>query len=142
MCAYWRNNTNIDHSAELDFKQEQKKSRLKCSIQYDPCHKTSHKLLKLTTKSPNKRTTDMYLFNWRHSICSIIIAIQCINVIVFASANEHLNILNTAQSQPCDRSRRIFTEPHGEFSDGPTGYNYTQVRSYSNIIQLIYSLIF
>lgn len=69
----------------------------------------------------------MYTFSWHNSVCSIIIAIHCLNVIVIANANEHLNILNTVQLQPCDRSRRIFTEPHGEFSDGPAGYNYTQV---------------
>lgn len=27
---------------------------------------------------------------------------------------------------PCDRSRKVFTEPYGEISDGPSGYNYTQ----------------
>lgn len=27
---------------------------------------------------------------------------------------------------PCDRSRKVFTEPYGEISDGPAGYNYTQ----------------
>lgn len=27
---------------------------------------------------------------------------------------------------PCDRSRKVFTEPFGEISDGPSGYNYTQ----------------
>lgn len=48
-----------------------------------------------------------------------------------AFANEHLNILNASQSQPCDRTRRIFTESHGEFNDGPAGYNYTQVNSAS-----------
>lgn len=50
---------------------------------------------------------------------------------VIAFANEHLNILNASQSQPCDRTRRIFTESHGVFSDGPAGYNYTQVISAS-----------
>lgn len=29
--------------------------------------------------------------------------------------------------QPCDRTRRVFTESHGEISDGPVGSNYTQV---------------
>lgn len=48
---------------------------------------------------------------------------------VIAFANEHLNILNESQSQPCDRTRRIFTESEGEFSDGPAGFNYTQVNS-------------
>ncbi|KAH8324231.1 hypothetical protein KR074_001932 [Drosophila pseudoananassae] len=27
---------------------------------------------------------------------------------------------------PCDRSRKVFTEPFGEISDGPSGHNYTQ----------------
>lgn len=30
-------------------------------------------------------------------------------------------------NQPCDRTRRVFTEPYGEISDGPVGSNYTQV---------------
>ncbi|KAH8377850.1 hypothetical protein KR093_007479 [Drosophila rubida] len=30
------------------------------------------------------------------------------------------------QQLPCDRSRKVFTDPYGEISDGPTGYNYTQ----------------
>lgn len=31
------------------------------------------------------------------------------------------------QQQPCDRTRRVFTDTHGEISDGPAGSNYTQV---------------
>lgn len=31
------------------------------------------------------------------------------------------------QQQPCDRSRRVFTDSHGEISNGPIGSNYTQV---------------
>lgn len=27
---------------------------------------------------------------------------------------------------PCDRSRKVFTAEHGEISDGPAGFNYTQ----------------
>ncbi len=30
-------------------------------------------------------------------------------------------------AQPCDRTRRVFTEAYGEISDGPIGSNYTQV---------------
>lgn len=71
----------------------------------------------------------MHSFSRVYSICSIIIAFHCIDVMAFA--NEHLNILNASQSQPCDRTRRIFTESHGEFNDGPAGYNYTQVNSAS-----------
>lgn len=33
------------------------------------------------------------------------------------------------QLKPCDRSRKVFTSPSGEISDGPTGTNYTQVKS-------------
>lgn len=29
--------------------------------------------------------------------------------------------------QPCDRSRRVFTDARGEISNGPIGSNYTQV---------------
>lgn len=32
------------------------------------------------------------------------------------------------QQQPCDRTRRVFTEAFGEISDGPAGSNYTQVK--------------
>ncbi|XP_034236737.1 multiple epidermal growth factor-like domains protein 8 [Thrips palmi] len=31
-----------------------------------------------------------------------------------------------AQSAPCDKSRKVFTEPWGIVTDGPTGFNYTQ----------------
>lgn len=30
-------------------------------------------------------------------------------------------------AQPCDRTRRVFTDAYGEISDGPIGFNYTQV---------------
>jgi len=33
---------------------------------------------------------------------------------------------NPTPSVPCDRSRKVFTEPYGEISDGPSGFNYTQ----------------
>lgn len=33
---------------------------------------------------------------------------------------------STSPSAPCDRSRKVFTEPYGEISDGPSGFNYTQ----------------
>lgn len=35
--------------------------------------------------------------------------------------------LNSVPLQPCDRSRRVFTDLRGEISDGPTNSNYTQV---------------
>lgn len=60
-----------------------------------------------------------------HSICSTIILIHCFNVFVLAIASDNLS--NTQQQQPCDRSRRVFTEMRGEISNGPPGYNYTQV---------------
>lgn len=34
--------------------------------------------------------------------------------------------------QPCDRTRRVFTDTYGEISDGPAGSNYTQVRTAKN----------
>ncbi|XP_030384738.1 multiple epidermal growth factor-like domains protein 8 [Scaptodrosophila lebanonensis] len=30
------------------------------------------------------------------------------------------------KAAPCDRTRKVFTEPFGDISDGPIGYNYTQ----------------
>ncbi|XP_058820306.1 multiple epidermal growth factor-like domains protein 8 [Topomyia yanbarensis] len=30
------------------------------------------------------------------------------------------------QQQSCDKTRRVFTDPYGEISDGPSGFNYTQ----------------
>lgn len=33
--------------------------------------------------------------------------------------------------QACDRTRRVFTEMQGEISDGPVGYNYTQVSAFT-----------
>lgn len=35
--------------------------------------------------------------------------------------------LPPSPQQPCDRTRRVFTDTYGEISDGPAGYNYTQV---------------
>lgn len=35
-------------------------------------------------------------------------------------------------AQPCDRTRLVFTDAYGEISDGPIGFNYTQV-TYLNI---------
>lgn len=64
--------------------------------------------------------------NQLSSVCSIIIAIHCMIVI----ANEHSNLFS---AQSCDRSRRIFTAAQGEFKDGPTGFNYTQVSPNPNV---------
>lgn len=33
----------------------------------------------------------------------------------------------------CDRSRKVFTSASGEISDGPTGTNYTQVRTVTRV---------
>lgn len=38
-------------------------------------------------------------------------------------------------AQPCDRTRRVFTEAYGEISDGPNGSNYTQVNILLNKLQ-------
>lgn len=61
-----------------------------------------------------------------HSFCTAIILIHCLNVLVLALASENLG----TQSQPCNRSRRVFTDMQGEIANGPPGYNYTQVRSF------------
>lgn len=37
-----------------------------------------------------------------------------------------LSLTKSSQQQSCDKTRRVFTEPYGEISDGPSGYNYTQ----------------
>lgn len=46
------------------------------------------------------------------------------NIIELVDAN-----LIPPPAQPCDRTRRVFTEAYGEISDGPIGFNYTQVSS-------------
>lgn len=70
------------------------------------------------------RTTITDQSSRMNSFCSVIILIHCFNVLVLAIASE--NFINT-QAQPCDRSRRVFTDIQGEISNGPPGYNYTQV---------------
>lgn len=59
-----------------------------------------------------------------NSFCLAIILIHCFNVAVLAIASENSS---NSQQQPCDRSRRVFTDMQGEISNGPAGYNYTQV---------------
>lgn len=42
---------------------------------------------------------------------------------------ERISLLPSQQMlyhAPCDRSRKVFTAEHGEISDGPAGFNYTQ----------------
>lgn len=56
------------------------------------------------------------------SFCSVIILIHCFNVLVLSIASEQSTTI-----QPCDRTRRVFTDAQGEISNGPFGSNYTQV---------------
>lgn len=58
------------------------------------------------------------------SFCSVIILIHCFNVFVLAIASENST---ATQPQPCDRTRRVYTDVQGEISNGPFGSNYTQV---------------
>jgi len=44
--------------------------------------------------------------------------------------------------EPCDRTRRIFTSSYGEFSDGPTGFNYTQVIIFLNYTNFLLFIIY
>lgn len=61
------------------------------------------------------------------SFCSVIILIHCFNVFVLAIASENSP---TTQPQPCDRTRRVYTDVQGEISNGPFGSNYTQVSTF------------
>lgn len=70
-----------------------------------------------------------------NSFCSVIILIHCFNVLVLAIGSENLN--NNNQPQPCDRSRRVFTDIQGEISNGPPGYNYTQVSFIHFVVVII-----
>lgn len=70
------------------------------------------------------------------SFCSVIILIHCFNVLVLSIASEQ-----SATTQPCDRTRRVFTDIQGEISNGPFGSNYTQVSRFffhSSCIQFVY----
>lgn len=73
---------------------------------------------KCIRKSLTDHTTRM------NSFCSVIILIHCFNVLVLAIASDNSS---SPQPQPCDRSRKVFTDIQGEISNGPPGYNYTQV---------------
>lgn len=66
------------------------------------------------------------------SICAVAILFAWFagHIVRVANASDNLN--NNSNSnintpQPCDRTRRVFTEVSGEISDGPAGFNYTQV---------------
>lgn len=85
-----------------------------------------------------------------HSIDSItsIYQIEFIFIIIIfelivcglSADNLVLNNLNGNPTiQPCDRTRRVFTESQGEISDGPVGFNYTQV-SFNTFFSLIFFL--
>lgn len=39
----------------------------------------------------------------------------------------YLVVLCAAFTAPCDKTRRVFTEPSGIITDGPSNSNYTQV---------------
>lgn len=74
------------------------------------------------------------------SFCSVIILIHCFNVLVLSIASEQSTI---TQPQPCDRTRRVFTDVQGEISNGPFGSNYTQVKYYFIFISCpIFKLLF
>lgn len=81
-----------------------------------------HHNCKSQTKCIRKSLTDHS--SRMNSFCSVILLIHCFNVFVLAIASENLS---NSQPQPCDRSRRVFTDMQGEISNGPPGYNYTQV---------------
>lgn len=51
------------------------------------------------------------------------------NVVRVTNASDNFNNNSNANNspQPCDRTRRVLTDVRGEISDGPIGFNYTQV---------------
>ncbi|XP_055855625.1 multiple epidermal growth factor-like domains protein 8 [Episyrphus balteatus] len=59
---------------------------------------------------------------WVIHVCAHI----CILRQHFASAERIALLPSPTHFQPCDRSRKVFTEAYGEISDGPAGFNYTQ----------------
>lgn len=61
------------------------------------------------------------------SFCSVVILIHCFNVLVLSIASENST---STQPQPCDRTRRVYTDVQGEISNGPFGSNYTQVSTF------------
>lgn len=100
-----------------------------CQTAAPPTHHHDHQLpysvhhnCKSQSKCIRKSLTDHT--SRMHSFCSVIILIHCFNVFVLAIASENSS---NPQAQPCDRTRRVFTDMSGEISNGPPGYNYTQV---------------
>lgn len=68
------------------------------------------------------RLRDAYGKWFMLAIAIIVIALNASSV-RFVSADNPTVVLQ----QPCDRSRRVFTDVRGEISNGPIGSNYTQV---------------
>lgn len=55
-----------------------------------------------------------------------------------AASAATLGAIQQQQQQPCDRTRRVFTEAFGEISDGPAGSNYTQVSVFTRVWMCVY----
>lgn len=87
-------------------------------------HQLSYSVHNCANQSKCVRTARTDHSSRMNSFCLAIIFIHCLNVAVLAIASENSN---NSQPQPCDRSRRVFTDIQGEISNGPPGYNYTQV---------------
>lgn len=120
-------NTNALQRQQQQKQQQQRRRRQhpidnRTAINQQP-YSVHHNYCKDQSKCIRKSTTEHT--SRMNSFCSAIILIHCFNVFVLAIASENLS--NTQQQQPCDRSRRVFTEMQGEISNGPPGYNYTQV---------------
>lgn len=92
------------------------------------CHTRQSKCIRMS--SNEHATTRM------RSFCSVIILIHCFNVFVLAIASENST---TTQPQPCDRTRRVFTDVQGEISNGPFGSNYTQVSTFFYFVSFFIS---
>lgn len=63
------------------------------------------------------------------SICAVAVLFAWLttNFVRVANASDIFNNININPQQPCDRTRRVYTDISGEISDGPVGFNYTQV---------------
>lgn len=116
---------HIDNSQQHNHHRHHHHDHLSYSVHHN-CKSQS----KCIRKSLNDHSSRM------NSFCMIIILIHCFNVFVLAIGNENLT---NPPPQPCDRTRRVFTELQGEISNGPPGYNYTQVSFIHNIFPSIRS---
>lgn len=141
MCIWWNNicNNSNNNEKQFDLNEPQRQnntdyhSRYKTDL-YDRQISTNYAQCVIKTpKSYHIRSIDNTF--WLHYMYSIFI-IWSLNVFVVAIAYDSLSILNSSQQQPCDRSRRVFTDIQGEISDGPTGFNYTQVSLFFSIFFL------